>query len=185
MNVHFSGLRFARRILRQSRWDQFKCSHRILSDFVNGDEGTAGGDRLSSSDGSLEYSASREDFKWVERLLPPSRIPFPPRHESYPTPSGWVAPSDVLPEKPYFVNRTKYHEFAIYEQQKPKKSGRWLTLVKNIEGDIKALEKELIDVVKTNVPYDPAMRVNEATQTIWIKGLHKEAVENYLYKQGF
>lgn len=44
---------------------------------------------------------------------------------------------DVVPDKPYFVARTKYHEFAIFEDRKPKRSTRWITLIKNIRGDIK------------------------------------------------
>lgn len=39
------------------------------------------------------YTVSHEDFKWVERILPLSRVPTPPKHDVYPTPSGWIAPS--------------------------------------------------------------------------------------------
>lgn len=136
-------------------------------------------------DGNPGYSISHEDFKWVERLFPPSRIPYPPKHDCYPTPSGWVAPSETKPDKPYFVRRTRYHLLPIYERPKPKRSSRWLTIITNIEGDIMALEKELVEVVRPSLLFDPATRVNEAAQTIWIKGMHKDAIESYLHEMGF
>lgn len=39
-----------------------------------------------------KYEVSTEEFKYVEKLLPPITIPKPPVHASYPTPSGWVPP---------------------------------------------------------------------------------------------
>jgi len=40
-----------------------------------------------------DYEISTEEFKYVEKLLPKNRIPDPPAHASYPTPSGWIPPS--------------------------------------------------------------------------------------------
>ena len=40
-----------------------------------------------------EIEVSHEEFKYVEKLLPKQTIPEPPQHSSYPTPSGWVAPT--------------------------------------------------------------------------------------------
>jgi len=37
-------------------------------------------------------SRDPEEWKFVEALLPNKIVPEPPRHSSYPTPSGWVAP---------------------------------------------------------------------------------------------
>lgn len=39
---------------------------------------------------------STAEFAFVERLLPPTRIPDPPPHPSYPTPSGWSPPTGQL-----------------------------------------------------------------------------------------
>ncbi len=35
-------------------------------------------------------------FKYVEKLIPNQVVPEPPKHDSYPTPSGWVP---INPEK--------------------------------------------------------------------------------------
>jgi hypothetical protein len=39
-----------------------------------------------------DYEVSKEEFKYAERLLSRTTVPPMPQHESYPTPSGWVAP---------------------------------------------------------------------------------------------
>uniref|UniRef100_A0A4W6DX21 Uncharacterized protein n=1 Tax=Lates calcarifer TaxID=8187 RepID=A0A4W6DX21_LATCA len=39
---------------------------------------------------------STEEYKFVERLIPPSRVPTPPKHAG-PTPSGWTPPADSPP----------------------------------------------------------------------------------------
>jgi len=50
----------------------------------------------NSSNGLINYTVCKEDFKWVDRLLPPSKIPEPPKHTNYPTPSGWFPPAGML-----------------------------------------------------------------------------------------
>lgn len=35
---------------------------------------------------------STEEYKFVERLIPPTTVPVPPKHDQYPTPSGWRPP---------------------------------------------------------------------------------------------
>lgn len=37
-------------------------------------------------------SRDPEEWKFVEALLPKMIVPEPPKHSSYPTPSGWVPP---------------------------------------------------------------------------------------------
>ncbi|XP_032804042.1 3'(2'),5'-bisphosphate nucleotidase 1 isoform X2 [Petromyzon marinus] len=39
---------------------------------------------------------SYDDFHYVERLIPPLRVPTPPKHERYPTPSGWSPPRGIV-----------------------------------------------------------------------------------------
>ena len=41
----------------------------------------------------LQVVESADEWKWVERLMPPKSIPLPPKHEKYPTPSGWTPPA--------------------------------------------------------------------------------------------
>ena len=61
-----------------------------INNELNYDKSTLS-DETNSSE--VQYVVSHEDFKWVRRLLPPSVIPEPPKHEKYPTPSGWSPPS--------------------------------------------------------------------------------------------
>ena len=37
-------------------------------------------------------SRDSEEWKFVEALMPMKIVPEPPKHSSYPTPSGWVPP---------------------------------------------------------------------------------------------
>lgn len=47
--------------------------------------------------GPPRYEESTAEFGFVERLLPPTRIPEPPPHPKYPTPSGWSPPKGQRP----------------------------------------------------------------------------------------
>jgi len=38
-------------------------------------------------------SRDPEEWKFVEALIPMKMVPDPPKHSSYPTPSGWVPPN--------------------------------------------------------------------------------------------
>lgn len=42
------------------------------------------------------FVESVDEYQFVERLLPPTRVPEPPKHEHYPTPSGWQPPRGEL-----------------------------------------------------------------------------------------
>uniref|UniRef100_A0A8C5DTS6 Large ribosomal subunit protein mL49 n=1 Tax=Gouania willdenowi TaxID=441366 RepID=A0A8C5DTS6_GOUWI len=53
------------------------------------------------------FVESTEEFRFVERLIPPSRVPSPPRYEG-PAPSGWVSPADTPPSLPYGIRRELY-----------------------------------------------------------------------------
>uniref|UniRef100_A0A2K5EMU0 Large ribosomal subunit protein mL49 n=1 Tax=Aotus nancymaae TaxID=37293 RepID=A0A2K5EMU0_AOTNA len=53
---------------------------------------------LSQTQGPPDYPSfveSVDEYHFVERLLPATRIPVPPKHECYPTPSGWQPPRDL------------------------------------------------------------------------------------------
>ncbi len=79
---------------------------------------------------------SKAEFEFVEKLLPSQIVPEPPKHESYPTPSGWVPVNVELASKlPYAVLRTRFHQFPMYPLEREGGS-RKLVRIKNIEGDI-------------------------------------------------
>ncbi len=79
---------------------------------------------------------SKAEFEFVEKLLPSQIVPEPPKHDSYPTPSGWVPVNVELASKlPYAVLRTRFHQFPMYPLEREGGS-RKLVRIKNIEGDI-------------------------------------------------
>lgn len=79
---------------------------------------------------------TNEGFEFVKKLIPSQIVPEPPKHESYPTPSGWVPPNIEKSSKlPYFVLRTRFHNFPIYPLEREGGS-RKLVRIRHIEGDI-------------------------------------------------
>ena len=79
---------------------------------------------------------SKEDFKHVLKLLPEEIVPEPPKHDSYPTPSGWRPPNYEKAKKlPYAVLRTRFHNFPIYVFDREGGS-RKLVRIRYIQGNI-------------------------------------------------
>ncbi|KRZ41054.1 putative 39S ribosomal protein L49, mitochondrial [Trichinella pseudospiralis] len=99
-----------------------------------------------------EVVESKEEFKWVKRLFPKTIIPDVPKHDSYPTPSGWMPPKDPPLPLPYYVRRTRYNLFPIYSEMRRDElnlTTMEFSLVKliilcKIDGDIFACEKDLV-----------------------------------------
>ncbi|XP_054509544.2 large ribosomal subunit protein mL49 isoform X2 [Agelaius phoeniceus] len=115
------------------------------------------------------YEESTAEFGFVERLLPPSRIPDPPPHPKYPTPSGWSPPADTPPDLPYFVRRSRLHNLPVYLGLR---QGRRLTELRRIHGDI------------WGVP-EAAAQVNEVTGTLRLRGHWGAQVRQWLLQRGF
>ena len=42
------------------------------------------------------FEESRTEWHYVERLIPRETVPTPPKHEFYPTPSGWQPPAGII-----------------------------------------------------------------------------------------
>uniref|UniRef100_A0A8C7YNZ3 Large ribosomal subunit protein mL49 n=1 Tax=Oryzias sinensis TaxID=183150 RepID=A0A8C7YNZ3_9TELE len=76
---------------------------------------------------------STEEFVFVERLIPPSRIPDPPKHAG-PAPSGWTPPAETPPPLPYMIRRSRMHNIPVYTDLTH--GNRKMTLVRKVEGDI-------------------------------------------------
>ncbi|GCB77705.1 hypothetical protein scyTo_0021124 [Scyliorhinus torazame] len=91
---------------------------------------------------------STEEFKFVERLIPPITVPIPPKHDHYPTPSGWRPPRDPPPDLPYTVRRSRMHNVPVYTDITH--GNRKMTVIRKIEGDIWvhnfAFEKVMVEV---------------------------------------
>ncbi|XP_035668110.1 39S ribosomal protein L49, mitochondrial-like [Branchiostoma floridae] len=131
-----------------------------------------------------EFVESREDFKWVERLIPRHQIPPIPEHPNYPTPCGWVPPRDPPPDLPYSVRRSRFCHIPVYQRFR-KGGSRKQTVIAHIEGDIWALEKELEKFLPAIIGRNPAIQVNEVARKIVVKGLVMEEVKKWLLEKGF
>ncbi|XP_054846952.1 39S ribosomal protein L49, mitochondrial isoform X2 [Eublepharis macularius] len=138
------------------------------------------------SHGNLQYPGiveSTEEYRFVERLIPPTRVPEPPKHGTYPTPSGWRPPQDPPPAFPYFVRRSRMHNIPVY--RKMTHGCRKLTVIRKIEGDIWALEKEVKEFLTELSGKTPPTQVNEIACFILIKGYFDEELKKWLMDKGF
>ncbi|XP_074424165.1 large ribosomal subunit protein mL49 [Larus michahellis] len=127
-----------------------------------------------------QLEESTADYAFVERLLPPTRIPDPPPHPTYPTPSGWSPPKGPPPALPYFVRRSRLHNLPVYRRLV--KGNRRLTELRHVEGDIWALERELRAFL--GVP-DLEVQVNEVTGSLQLKGHWERELRDWLLQRGF
>ncbi|KAJ8405164.1 hypothetical protein AAFF_G00321550 [Aldrovandia affinis] len=125
---------------------------------------------------------STEEYKYVERLIPPIQIPTPPKHDG-PAPSGWTPPSAVPPALPYMIRRSRMHNVPVYTDIT--RSNRMTTLLRKVEGDIWALEKDVKEHLCQKTGKVPPTQVNEVTRTIRIKGDFDKELKEWLIKKGF
>ncbi|XP_020633084.3 large ribosomal subunit protein mL49 [Pogona vitticeps] len=126
---------------------------------------------------------STEEYKFVERLIPPTQVPLPPKHDHYPTPSGWKPPQDPPPDLPYFVRRSRMHNIPVYTDLTH--ACRKMTVIRKIEGDIWALEKDVKEFITPLLGKAPATQVNEVTNSIRIKGYFDQELKQWLMDKGF
>lgn len=125
---------------------------------------------------------STEEYKFVERLIPPSRVPAPPKHAG-PTPSGWVPPAQSPPPLPYMIRRSRMHNIPVYTDLTH--GNRKTTLVRKVEGDIWALEKDVKQHLKEVTGKELPTQVNEVTMTLKVKGHFDKELKDWLTGRGF
>ncbi|XP_061697699.1 mitochondrial ribosomal protein L49 [Syngnathoides biaculeatus] len=125
---------------------------------------------------------STEEYKFVERLIPPSRIPTPPKHVG-PTPSGWTPPAESPPPLPYMIRRSRMHNIPVYTDVT--NGNRKMTLVRKVEGDIWALEKDVKQFLKDVTGKEMPTQVNEVTMILKVKGHFDKELKEWLTKKGF
>ncbi|KAL4672127.1 hypothetical protein H8957_009930 [Semnopithecus entellus] len=141
---------------------------------------------LSQTQGPPDYPSfveSVDEYQFVERLLPSTRIPDPPKHEHYPTPSGWQPPRDPPPNLPYFVRRSRMHNIPVYKDITH--GNRQMTVIRKVEGDIWALQKDVEDFLSLLLGKTPVTQVNEVTGTLRIKGYFDQELKAWLLEKGF
>ncbi|KAM9856280.1 large ribosomal subunit protein mL49 [Aulostomus maculatus] len=125
---------------------------------------------------------STEEYKFVERLIPPSRVPDPPKHASR-TPSGWTPPAETPPTLPYMIRRSRMHNIPVYTDLT--NSNRKTTLVRKVEGDIWALEKDVKEYLKELTGIELPTQVNEVTRCLKVKGHFDKELKEWLASKGF
>ncbi|KAG8231498.1 hypothetical protein J437_LFUL007667 [Ladona fulva] len=103
-----------------------------------------------------EVSQSPEEWKYVERLIPPVEVPEPIKKDWYP--SGWKPPATV--NQPYFIRRTKNHM-------------------------LNALNEDLLSYLEKKHQKSIVSHVNEVTCCIWLKGDYVRDVEEWMLSKGF
>ncbi|XP_003389524.1 PREDICTED: 54S ribosomal protein img2, mitochondrial-like [Amphimedon queenslandica] len=85
------------------------------------------------------------------------------------------------PSHAFFVRRTKTNNIPVYLDYKGGGT-RTLTIVRKIDGDAKALEKKLREVIRNR---DLMTRTDELTGQIVLHGDYKSIVMKYLKSIGF
>lgn len=125
---------------------------------------------------------STVEYKFVERLIPPSRVPTPPKHAG-PSPSGWTPPADSPPPLPYMIRRSRMHNIPVYTDLTH--GNRRTTLVRKVEGDIWALEKDVKQYLKVVTGKELPTQVNEVTMTLKVKGHFDKELKEWLASRGF
>ncbi|KAI7793171.1 mitochondrial ribosomal protein L49 [Triplophysa rosa] len=134
------------------------------------------------SDGTGSVIESTVEYRFVERLIPLSRIPAPPKHNG-PSPSGWIQPPDTPPSLPYMIRRSRMHNVPVYSDIKH--GNQHSTLLRKIEGDMWALNKDVKEFLLGLTGKDPPTQVNEITGTIRIKGSFEKELKDWLLEKGF
>lgn len=125
---------------------------------------------------------SAEEYRHVERLIPPSRVPAAPVHAGA-APSGWRPPACTPPPCPYLIRRSRMHNIPVYGDLTH--GNRSTTLIRKVEGDIWALERDVRQHLLEVTGQDPPTQVNEVTMTLKVKGHFQEELKRWLLSKGF
>ncbi|XP_033733852.1 39S ribosomal protein L49, mitochondrial-like [Pecten maximus] len=128
-----------------------------------------------------DYQVSKEDFKYVKKILPPETVPEPPE-VTKPTPSGWV-PQRENGEKGYWIRRTKNHMLPVYLIVKNGGTDR-VTSIKKIEGNIWLFDEDLRNALEKMLDKRILTQINEVTRTVKLKGNYMREVGEFLVSQG-
>ncbi|CAD5123061.1 DgyrCDS11441 [Dimorphilus gyrociliatus] len=133
---------------------------------------------------NFETSRNEAEWKAVQSLLPLKEIPLPPKHKSYPTPSGWVPPSSTLPDEKYHIRRTRFHQLPVYLESR---LGGWhhLTVIRYCDGDLWALEADLRAEINKVKGEEPLTQVDEVCGKVRLKGAFLKEVSDFLISKGF
>ncbi|KAH8415387.1 hypothetical protein KR222_007898, partial [Zaprionus bogoriensis] len=131
----------------------------------------------------VEVLHNPPEWKYVERLLPPTLVPQPVEKPAYP--SGWQPQTADGQAEGYFVARTKNHMVPVY-LHRSFRGQRRITVVRRVQGDIWALEQELRAVVeRARNGKLCASRINELSGQIRFHGDYVDVLREHLKAKGF
>lgn len=131
-----------------------------------------------------EYEIVKKPPEWtyVERLLPFETIPAVTPKETYP--SGWIPPREEGKNLPFFLPRTKFHDFPIYLNI-TYRGMRKISQIKKIEGDIWLFNDDIKSYLKKKTKRHVETRVQEVARFIEVKGDHVNDLIKWAYSKGF
>ncbi|VDD94749.1 unnamed protein product [Enterobius vermicularis] len=124
--------------------------------------------------------------------MPLKSVPKLPKHESFPTPSGWFPPK-VKGDLPYFVRRRRDHLFPVYLHVKRDKLDPktmdfdYVELVelRDVAGNIFAFAKDMQEFLEGELSHPVAINVDELKGRVTVKGSERSQVEMFLNRCGF
>ncbi|KAI4863276.1 mitochondrial large subunit ribosomal protein-domain-containing protein [Hypoxylon rubiginosum] len=102
-------------------------------------------------------------------------------HSPEPTSPSTQPESQNPSPLPYFVSRNNLNNLSVYQRNK-RGGNRKVTILKNGEGDLKALKQDIKEALQLN---DGDLSINSVTNHIEIKGQKKVEVLNFLATMGF
>ncbi|KAI0838509.1 mitochondrial large subunit ribosomal protein-domain-containing protein [Hypoxylon sp. FL0890] len=110
-----------------------------------------------------------------------SSEPIPPSSSESDASSETQAQPEKRTPLPYFVGRNNLNNLGVYHKQR-RGGNLKLTLLKNGEGDLLALKRDIKESLQLN---DGDISVNSITRHIVIRGHKKLQVLNFLHTMGF
>ncbi|OAF67092.1 hypothetical protein A3Q56_05168, partial [Intoshia linei] len=154
-----------------------KCETPTLKEYFKGDK-------------FCEVLKSNNEWMFVERLYPKTIVSLPPKHEKYPTPSGWFPINTKLAsQESYFVDRTRFHNLPIYIETM-KLSTVQISVIRFVSGNMKKLIKDLriylMNAQKKKLePEEIIIDFDEVCRKIRVYGVHLREISNFLIDKGF
>lgn len=130
-------------------------------------------------DVKIKYEVTEDfkDWEYVERILPPLVVPTPSIKASYS--SEWKPQTENVKNMPYFISRSKNHMIPVYLKTSQRGMKR-ITKVKNIQGDIWLLEKELKNFLQEQQVKPIRSQVDEFSRYIRFHGDYVNAIKYWL-----
>lgn len=130
----------------------------------------------------LQVYKNPPEWKYIERIIPTPTIPQIIPKAEYP--SGWRPPTKKALTYPYHIRRNKNCMVPVYLYVE-RRNIRKITYIRNITGDIWALNHDITEYVENYMQNKIRTRVNEFVGKIQINGDYMNLVKDYLISKGF